>query len=1706
MVRLAGLDVTLPLPENAAAARDRDADATVPSAQAAADAPVIRFASRQLSIDELSRQGRRQRLSMRASFDETAPDFSAMCFRDARPGQPDAAHGLRRSSLPAMASDVAGADRDSTLQRLCTEGISASDAGLMTPLLSQHRTWALENLELLRRFKATPGALAMLAAFLDTDQAWTHRHAGELVHNADPAALQQILSLLPQHAAWLSRHSEVLQTLDVVRLAALGVMLNHHMAWTTIHLDQIRQLSEDDLGHLQLMLIAHPEWTMLHFPASAKKPDGYSDDVKNLVSVYPQWAGDNLTALLKLSRMQTVGLLNCLAVDSERTTALLPQLGEIDPDFEVIHALPLLKKCPALLDTHAVKVLRLNRGCDDALANIHEKCPQWLERDLDETDRTARLANALSALLDLGSAHVSEDLPLLIEVDDPVRLDALSQMYAADSRWTSINLRMLLATSPVVLQRMAPLVKNHLAWLSKNVSRLDAADLGFDNGTGLARLMDARPDWVEQQWDVLKKMPSSLLDQLGTEFGQYGEVIVEHLDLIASLNSSARLAKRPVGNFLPLMASHPAYVRSNLPALLKIDGNMHFAVLKTLLDRNPAWVESSCILTEMARVRRPMRQLPDLVQEDEAWMQNNLATVVRLFGTDLRKLSEVMETHGDWIKKHIRDLGSFGSDIRLDTITPLLERHAQWTGAHLARLTSAPPAWLKALPALLDIDPAWVASNLTPLLEFQPETLPLLAGLLERDSGLCGADLEFLCQCTPAQIRGCAIISGLDAWPDRAQRFLVGCHAGNDADERLRPLLETHKHFILNHLGELNGATLDKLLPVLQQYGRAVVSDLLTFSGLDQHEQYFSLAALLEGHGGFVEDKRAVLESFNHHQHTGLTVLLETHPEWVARHLHILARFPKAGQIETLAALLDTDTEWMTGHCARLGGFSADQLSHLPGLLEFDSTLVLAMLGHMEYMKGEGVLADLLSLLQKNRLWTIDHMSDLGALSVTGFQTLADCTLDIRLGPNELLELNSLTPALKNDFQLVMGRHDNWLARNVKKLLFHAGLLDHCVFLSMHSDMDKRQIRDFFIAHSSAEPLSDAELERLVLGQFDTESGHFDRRYNLPVSRRLGMPAGGEPATDDQGLTHASRSTLAPGSEFATALLEAFEEGCLRLPDASYGLEYEMFIRALAGLDEEQLSALRQALELSIYEFKEDISLKVRTNVAYCAEMVTDVMRDVADLRKLQNVLAILNDFGAFSNITSGIHVHIGVKQWNTSHLFDATTLPAGLDDLAEWDARPTRVTGAAVAPTALQLLFMKQLAINMSAMEKTFFQVSRASKHNLPNIEGDAELYVSNVAAAKNLKELVKAVQNDVRNHSVNLHAFDRHGTVEIRGFSKAFGNSMNVDPNMPLRDILLMQAVQEKTLQGMRELIAAGATPQTVPRLRPAEGLDDMMHGYVQDCLLYGTVQAIGMVESARRGKAMRDMRKKRHMMTPATLEKISASRDRLLGHDEPADAMVDYLYRRREWDPAFDLPAARILRTRSPRASVAEIRPTASTGDRPVGMIPALTVTSGATCDEQLLQDFCALVGQGDQVTMDGLPERLRKARSLAFCQIDGEMVAVTGLKMPAIAHKLKLFAMAGVPHLAPRSRYELGWSFTTPSQRGRGLSQQLARSVLEQAPGESSYATVRQDNAAMKHVLAKLGFVAVGRPFLSDKRECNIELYARPKASETASAGS
>jgi len=146
----------------------------------------------------------------------------------------------------------------------------------------------------------------------------------------------------------------------------------------------------------------------------------------------------------------------------------------------------------------------------------------------------------------------------------------------------------------------------------------------------------------------------------------------------------------------------------------------------------------------------------------------------------------------------------------------------------------------------------------------------------------------------------------------------------------------------------------------------------------------------------------------------------------------------------------------------------------------------------------------------------------------------------------------------------------------------------------------------------------------------------------------------------------------------------------------------------------------------------------------------------------------------------------------------------------------------------------------------------------------------------------------------------------------------------------------------------------------------------------------------------------------------------------------------------------------------------------------------------CTSKEIDAFQKLVLEGGEVASHGLRDRIEQAKMLILIN-DPDCVAVGAIKNPNVGYKLRVFEKAGAPEKCTKFNYELGWIYVASSARGQGLGHKLMQAVVGFLGDSTCYATTRENNDSMHHILPQYSFNKLGSAYPSNNGY-SLVLYA------------
>ena len=151
--------------------------------------------------------------------------------------------------------------------------------------------------------------------------------------------------------------------------------------------------------------------------------------------------------------------------------------------------------------------------------------------------------------------------------------------------------------------------------------------------------------------------------------------------------------------------------------------------------------------------------------------------------------------------------------------------------------------------------------------------------------------------------------------------------------------------------------------------------------------------------------------------------------------------------------------------------------------------------------------------------------------------------------------------------------------------------------------------------------------------------------------------------------------------------------------------------------------------------------------------------------------------------------------------------------------------------------------------------------------------------------------------------------------------------------------------------------------------------------------------------------------------------------------------------------------------------------------------LVIKRPAECSNTEIDTFIDLVREGGEVATAGLRNRVLSAEKLIFLNQGNLCQAIAALKHPQDSYKAKVFDAASVTSLQSCYELEIGYIFSLK----KGLGNEIMNGISQAVGSKKAFATTRENNSVMQHLLPKYGFTKIGKPYKSESGNYYLGLF-------------
>jgi len=148
----------------------------------------------------------------------------------------------------------------------------------------------------------------------------------------------------------------------------------------------------------------------------------------------------------------------------------------------------------------------------------------------------------------------------------------------------------------------------------------------------------------------------------------------------------------------------------------------------------------------------------------------------------------------------------------------------------------------------------------------------------------------------------------------------------------------------------------------------------------------------------------------------------------------------------------------------------------------------------------------------------------------------------------------------------------------------------------------------------------------------------------------------------------------------------------------------------------------------------------------------------------------------------------------------------------------------------------------------------------------------------------------------------------------------------------------------------------------------------------------------------------------------------------------------------------------------------------------------------CSTIELTAFEKMVITGGEVTKSNLKQKILNAQLLLFYYEAAQLCGTAAIKTHNSEYFNKIVHAASISEKLDNTINEIGWIYICPSQRGKKLSLEFVKRLLD-GYSKQIYSTVREENIAMKKTLLNAGFSKLGNPYKSSRGSYKLEFYLK-----------
>lgn len=156
--------------------------------------------------------------------------------------------------------------------------------------------------------------------------------------------------------------------------------------------------------------------------------------------------------------------------------------------------------------------------------------------------------------------------------------------------------------------------------------------------------------------------------------------------------------------------------------------------------------------------------------------------------------------------------------------------------------------------------------------------------------------------------------------------------------------------------------------------------------------------------------------------------------------------------------------------------------------------------------------------------------------------------------------------------------------------------------------------------------------------------------------------------------------------------------------------------------------------------------------------------------------------------------------------------------------------------------------------------------------------------------------------------------------------------------------------------------------------------------------------------------------------------------------------------------------------------------------------IEIKKPANCSDGEISAFYEEVKKGGKVILQGLSDRIKNCKLLAFCYYENSLIGVSSIKRPNPGYVADIIKKTEIERKVEDLIFEIGYSFTEPDFRKNGISEELKSRLLEEMKSQDGIIFSTTAIKSSQNFLKENGFKKFGKSY-DGENDKGITYYER-----------